>query len=211
MGVDVEKEEIHFDSNFESGNLLSADRDMSRDACYHLMMQNDVNTYGCTQWFFFKCSNRCSGRATFYVNNFYKCESLYQRGMKVLVLSRKKYERERVGWVRGGEEIGYFKNSITELKQGGGLKEFYSLKFVYHFAYDNDEVYFAYSYPYTYSRLNSLLMEKSVLLANTAIYNCRTLCRTAAENKIFLVTITNSFIPKSKKSSIFITSRVHPG
>jgi hypothetical protein len=69
---EMENEEILFDSNFESGNLLSADRDISKNHCYHLMMQNDINTYGCTQWFFFKANNKCSVRATFYINNFYK-------------------------------------------------------------------------------------------------------------------------------------------
>lgn len=72
-----------------------------------------------------------------------------------------------------------------------------------------DETYFAYNYPYTYSRLNSYLIEKD--MAENAYYNCRTLCKTAAENKIFLVTITDNSVPKSKKNSIFITSRVHPG
>jgi hypothetical protein len=42
--------------------------------------------------------------------------------MKVLILSKKKFEKEGVGWTRGGEQIGYFKNKITELKQGGGIK-----------------------------------------------------------------------------------------
>jgi hypothetical protein len=58
--------------------------------------------------------------------------------MKILIMSIKKMENEGIGWVRGGEQIGYFKNKITELKQGGGIKEFYSLKFVYNFPYDDD-------------------------------------------------------------------------
>ena len=65
-------------------------------------MQNDSNTYGCTQWFFYQV--RCSEplKATFYINNFYKFQSLYRAGMKVMVFSTKKFIEEGMGWVRGG-------------------------------------------------------------------------------------------------------------
>lgn len=94
-------------------------------------------------------------RATFCINNFYKADSLYRQGMKVLIFSMKKYLQEGVGWVRGGEEIAYFANKISEKKENNlTVKKFYSLKFAYSFEYEEDEVYFAYNYPYTYSRLN---------------------------------------------------------
>lgn len=67
------------------------------------MMQNDINTYGCTQWFFFKTKNKKIQKATFFINNFYKPQSLYQKGMKVLIFSTKKFLNEGIGWVRGGE------------------------------------------------------------------------------------------------------------
>ena len=37
------------------------------------------------------------------------------------------------------------------------------------------------------------------------------LCRTIAENKVSLLTITDSSVNKLNKKSIFISSRVHPG
>jgi hypothetical protein len=58
---------------------------------YHLMMQNDINTYGCTQWFFFRVQNKKIPKATFFINNFYKADSLYKKGMKILIFSMKKY------------------------------------------------------------------------------------------------------------------------
>jgi 1,4-dihydroxy-2-naphthoyl-CoA synthase len=76
-------------------------------------MQNDINTFGCTQWFFFRVVNQDKMKATFFINNFYKSHSLYQIGMKIIIFSMKKFMNEGVGWVRGGEEIAYFKNGIT--------------------------------------------------------------------------------------------------
>jgi hypothetical protein len=61
---------------------------------YHLMMQNDINTYGCTQWFFYRVHNKNISKATFFINNFYKSQSLYKKGMKILIFSMKKYINE---------------------------------------------------------------------------------------------------------------------
>jgi len=47
-----------FESRFESGNLAAAVKVDERD--YHLLLQNDVNTNGHTQWYFFKVSNLVS-------------------------------------------------------------------------------------------------------------------------------------------------------
>lgn len=40
------------------------------------------------------------------------------------------------------------------------MKNFYTLKFSYYFEFPGDEVYFAYNYPYTYSKLNAFINEK---------------------------------------------------
>jgi hypothetical protein len=48
-----------FESRFESGNLLAAFK-MS-DNCYHCLIQNDTNTNGYSQWFFFRVSNTTKG------------------------------------------------------------------------------------------------------------------------------------------------------
>lgn len=47
--------ELKFDSNFESGNLFSAYK--INDYEYDLILQNDINTKGNTQWFFFSVSS----------------------------------------------------------------------------------------------------------------------------------------------------------
>ena len=37
---------------------------------YELYMQNDVNTKGCTQWFYFKVTNYSRGKVRFRIMNF---------------------------------------------------------------------------------------------------------------------------------------------
>jgi len=58
-----------FESRFESGNLALA---LKRSECeYDLFMQNDINTRGHTQWFFFRASNTQKGKTvTFNIKNF---------------------------------------------------------------------------------------------------------------------------------------------
>jgi hypothetical protein len=53
-------------------------------------MQKDINTYGYTQWYFYKIKNGIPGKTyRFNIVNFYKKKSLYQNGMRVLVYSVK--------------------------------------------------------------------------------------------------------------------------
>jgi len=77
-----------FESRFESGNLAAALKVSDYD--FHLLLQNDVNTSGHTQWFFFRASNVVSGPVRFNMLNLCKPDSLYNEGMKVLVYSEKK-------------------------------------------------------------------------------------------------------------------------
>lgn len=58
-----------FDSKFESGNLYAV---FSRqENVYDLVMQNDINTKGYTQWFFFSVTNtRVNQMARFNIVNF---------------------------------------------------------------------------------------------------------------------------------------------
>jgi hypothetical protein len=54
------------------------------------MMQNDINTYGYTQWFFYKITNILPNQVyKFNIINFYKNFSLYQKGMKIMIYSKK--------------------------------------------------------------------------------------------------------------------------
>lgn len=85
-----------FDSRFESGNLSLA---AYTDQTYCLLLHNDVNTFGYTNWFYFQVRNRSAGRYKFAIMNYGKAGWMHNQGVKICVFSKK------TGWVRGGENI----------------------------------------------------------------------------------------------------------
>ncbi len=56
-------------------------------------------------------------------------------------------------WTRGGENISYRKTNIKT-----DNKHLYCLTFTFDFKTENNITYFSYSYPYTYSKLDNLLL-----------------------------------------------------
>lgn len=77
----------------------------------------------------------------FSICGFVKSDSLYNYGMRVCV-------SEGGGWVRAGEDISYDRD-----EDGEG----YALNFTYKFRNPNGKTYFAYSFPYTYTDLQTYL------------------------------------------------------
>lgn len=80
-----------FDSHFESGNLLfvfnNNDEQNAIDT-YDLILQNDINTRGHNQWFFFKITNtKKNQKIKLNIVNLAKKESLFSYGLKPLVFS----------------------------------------------------------------------------------------------------------------------------
>ena len=75
-----------FDSLFESGNLYQAHQ--TGQYSYDLVMKNDFNTNGHTQWYYFSFSNVRKGVTySFRLVNFYKRSSMYNKGLRPLVYS----------------------------------------------------------------------------------------------------------------------------
>lgn len=80
-----------FESRFESGNLQLAHKVSDHE--YDLILQNDINSKGHTQWFYFRVSNVKKGlKVKFNMLNMIKPKSLYNDGMKVLIYSEKKQQ-----------------------------------------------------------------------------------------------------------------------
>ena len=129
---------------------------------YDLIVKPDINTRGHTQWFYFSVSNTKKGvPIKFNLINMYKGDSLYNRGMRPLMYSQydssilgKKETGEKVGWRRCGTDVCYYQNHI---KRKGG--HYYTASFTITFPHDQDTVYLAYCYPYTYSDLQVYLKE----------------------------------------------------
>ena len=81
-----------------------------------MLLQNDVNTQGHTQWYFFRVQNTKKGTPVkFNILNLCKPDSLYNDGMKVLIHSERKEQEQDVGWFRGGFNICYFSNNIKRV------------------------------------------------------------------------------------------------
>jgi hypothetical protein len=81
-----------FDSRFESGNLFMATKVSDQE--YDCLMQNDINSRGHTQWFYFRVKNTRAGLPVkFNILNYYKEDSMFNYGMKITVYSEKKSEK----------------------------------------------------------------------------------------------------------------------
>jgi murein tripeptide amidase MpaA len=96
-------------------------------------------------------------------------------------------------------------------KKGGGF--YYTLTFQVTFRHDDDEVFFAHCFPYTYSDccefLNKICTSESKDKIRKTV-----LCKTLAGNDCEMVIITN-FTSRPEeiavRRAIILTSRVHPG
>lgn len=110
--------------------------------------------------------------------------------------------REGSEWFRGGWNVVY---SHSKLNRFLINRYYYSLSFNFQF-YSNDTVWFAYSIPYSFSKLCGLLKEIETL-------NCvrkEILCKSIGGLDTPILTITD-FNNTEDKEFIFITARVHPG
>lgn len=118
---------------------------------YFLALQRDVNsTSGTTQWFYFKASSAgAAGTYTFHIVNYVKPFSMFRVGMKPCVYSPSRGSK----WERAGTDIDYRRNSLPYEQD----ENYYTLSFSYEFQAGEGDVYFAYCYPYTYSRLQRFL------------------------------------------------------
>ena len=96
-------------------------------------------------------------------------------------------------------------------RKGGGT--YYTLSFSMKFQYDNDEVYMAYCYLYTYTDCSEYL-DKICRVENKDKIRKTVLCKTLAGNDCEMVIITN-FASRPEdiavRKAVILTSRVHPG
>ena len=177
-------------------------------------MQNDINTLGHTQWFYFRVQNTTAGdNVRFTIINYAKPDSLFNYGMRVSVYSERRAREEEVGWHKDGTNIKYFANGIRKQSENPFSPQYYSLTFTYKFPHDQDTVYFAYSVPYTYSDLRNDLAEIETNPARAVNFSRRVLCKTLSGEDCDVITITNRKGAESQtnRKGIVITGRVHPG
>ncbi|PFX25530.1 Cytosolic carboxypeptidase 2 [Stylophora pistillata] len=201
-----------FESRFECGNLLRAVK--VNDSEYQLWLRNDLYTNKHTQWYYFRVQNtRPAVQYKFTIMNLFKSGSLYNEGMRPLFYSELDAATKKIGWVRTGKNIKYYKNAI---KREDTTKEKYHYSFTWtcEFPNESDTCYFAHCYPYTYSDLQEHLQNLRNDPVRSRICKQRMLCRTLAGNFVYTLTVTNPSrrpADAEAKQGVVVTARVHPG
>nr|CAD7403250.1 unnamed protein product [Timema cristinae] len=203
-------EGLRFESRFESGNLAKVVK--VTECYYELYLRTDLYTNRHMQWFYFRVENtRAHITYRFSIVNLSKAESLYSVGMRPLMYSTKDAQLNQVGWKRCGENITYFRNDSQNGEDEANIS--FTLSFNLDFPYDNDLVFLAHCYPYTYSDLQDYLIRLQNHPVKSMYSKLRLLCRSLAGNNVYYLTVTAPSlgdVPRKKKA-IVITARVHPG
>uniref|UniRef100_T1IZX3 Peptidase M14 domain-containing protein n=1 Tax=Strigamia maritima TaxID=126957 RepID=T1IZX3_STRMM len=92
---------------------------------------------------------------------------------------------------------------------------FHTLSWTCQFPFENDTVYFAHSFPYTYSDLQEYLTELINDPKKSQWCTVDTLCHSLAGNRVYVLTIFSPIegaqVLLFKKRVIVVTARVHPG
>ena len=183
-----------FESRFESGNLLCAFRTEDEN-CYQLYLQNDTNTTGYIQWFFFRVSNTKKGRkVNFNIINMLRKKCIYNHGLKIMTYSVMEAAKENIGWHRDCFNSIYYVNNLYVYNTNNDKKRnLHSLSFDYEFKYDNDTVYFANSLPYFYSSLMKELNHYELDEEKYPYFHRKTLATTLGGNDLDMFTINSMY------------------
>lgn len=138
-----------FDSNFESGNLLFAYASAETPGEFDLILQNDFNTKGYNQWFYFSFQAQGVKQAKINIVNLVKKRSMFMEGVRPVWARSSRID---LGWHSTATDINYYKSMVY--RENG--EHYYTLSF--RLGFEQDElVYVALNPPYTYSRLVSTL------------------------------------------------------
>ena len=200
---------LFFESRFETGNLMRATQVGER--AYDLQLQDDVNTNGNKQWFYFAVQGAIPGKQYYFrITNFTKSHSLYNHGMQPVLYSIKAKEEDGLGWHRGGTEVCYFENAVPRRKS---KRNYFTLSFSHRFNHTQDTVYFAHAYPFTYTNLNEDLRDLCRDVERAKWVTRSELCRSVSDNAVDLLCITAPapYSELKKRKSVVLSARVHPG
>ena len=183
-----------FESRFESGNLLCAFK-TEEENNYQLYLQNDTNTTGYIQWFFFRVSNTKKGKkAIFTIINMLRKKCVYKKGLKIMTYSKMQAKTENIGWHRDCENVMYYTNNLFTYNENSKKKRsLNSLTFEYEFKYDNDTVYFANCLPYFYSKLiKEIDFYEKKTKNKSFLFHKNEITQTLGGNNLILLNISSS-------------------
>lgn len=78
------------DADFESGNICRAYVNSEEEKEFYLLIENDLNTYGYNNWFFYRIKNAKAGLRKFTIVNLIKKTCFFSQGMLISIFSVKK-------------------------------------------------------------------------------------------------------------------------
>ncbi|KAF1772907.1 Peptidase M14, carboxypeptidase A [Phytophthora cactorum] len=147
-----------FDSLFEGGNLLRAERIFRKIPStagsqqeYDLLIHPDVKNGAYRQWFYFEIRNGKPGITyRFALVNLAKSGALFGQGLQPVVYSEQD-AAQGLGWRHRGSHVRY-DVAVSPMAPPGAN----ALTFQYEFEHENDCVYFACIQPYTYTGKDGL-------------------------------------------------------
>lgn len=99
-----------------------------------MLIENDLNTYGYNNWFFFRVRNQQKGVRKFCIVNLIKKTNFFNQGMLVSIFSVKKHQDCGVGWFKGGENVTF--GPVNLIRQHHDNESYYTLYFEYDFTYE---------------------------------------------------------------------------
>ena len=139
-----------------------------------------------------------------------KPNSLYNFGMKPCLYSETSAKTKNEGWIRDGQDICYYQNTLK--KSQGGC--YFTLTFSITAEHDRDKIYLAHCYPYTFTDLSKYLDSLTYDTKKINRIRRKPLCQTSSGNTCEVLTIT-TFNNKSENSKhrkgVVLFARVHPG
>ena len=176
-----------------------------------MILKPDYNTRGYTQWYYFRVSNTKPGKNyRFNIINLIKPDSLFNHGMRPLMYSDAMAKKNGRGWIRTGNDICYYQNSMKRKNQG----YYYTLTWQCQFDAEKDTVYLTHSYPYTFTDLQRYLNTLEADPKRKNRMRRRTLCQSIAGNNCDMLVITtfqSDHESIKNRKGIALSSRVHPG
>lgn len=226
---------LKFQSHFECGNLRKAFLKLNNDQSvkndeeeYILLLNTDINSSSHTQWFYFAVKQmKINKRYRFRIINCEKSSTLYNKGQQPLFYSCKQFEKFNITWQRIGNIKGstsenivaYYRNHFVKTDTRNSMfksKGFHTLEFTFSFPFEQDECYFAFNTPFSYTLLKTCILNWSNLVQrinqtskqDRIFFASQTLCTTLKGNLLPLLTITSN--KNCNKHYIMISSRVHP-
>ena len=221
-----------FSSKFDNGNLLKVEPGSTPNEYLMWVASDNYGTDysrsdGTNAWFHFSVARVSKGTTLhFQILNVTSHSSLYKQDMRPVF---KSISNSNFNWQRIRQPVKFLKET----------ERCSSLSFDHYFDAEDDTVYFAFTYPYTYTTVQNELekldeKQRDVTKAGNLYYQREILTKTPENRNIDLITVSNVDIVNDtsepalsglfpefpsklrpplfkSKEVIFISSRVHPG